>query len=135
MQFIGVDTRNIEGKSCMCYKLQFLQPFFLKRKREKGWMNSNCCYVQRCCFAVPTPGIKVGFRRMQGIVSEPLFWSFTSWYFSSIKVQIFWDGHKIWNISSIIFYLSTALSKKLEDFFKKLWPSQNNWTLAWKDEG
>ena len=93
-------------------------------------MNSNCCYAQRCCFAVPTPGIKVGFRRMQGIVSEPLFWSFTSWYFSSIKVQIFWDGHKIWNISPIIFYLSTALSKKLEDFFKKLWPSQNNWTLA-----
>ena len=48
------------------------------------------------------------------------------------KAQIFWEGHKNLKKSpNFLTSLSTSV-KKLGDFFKILWPSQNIWTLLTK---
>ena len=58
-------------------------------------------------------------------------------YFGSVlqvdKVHIFWEGHKIFAISSTYFWLQCIQSKVRGRFRKILWPSQNIWTLiVWK---
>ena len=47
-----------------------------------------------------------------------------------IKVQILWEGHKIWkNLLLFLKLLSTQHQNKVGDFSRFLWPSQDIWTL------
>ena len=70
------------------------------------------------------------------------FWSFAirSWHLPkfpvSVKVHIFWEGHKILRNLHLAFDCTTyMLSKVRWRFHKILWSSQNIWTLfeVWRD--
>ena len=57
-------------------------------------------------------------------------WKFCRFWVRS-KVRILWEGHKIWK--KIVHFKKKYLAyiqKKVGDFFKFLWPSQNIWTLT-----
>ena len=61
------------------------------------------------------------------------WWSLCSKYFLSCKDHTFWEGHKIFAKSSSKFWVQYIQSKVRWRFRKILWPSQNIWTLPWKN--
>ena len=69
------------------------------------------------------------FPKLSSKTSERWLGYFRCKQATTLKVHIFWEGHKILRNLPLTFYCMYCSQKLVEDFAKFLWPSQNIWTL------
>ena len=117
----SVTQKNVPSAVVYCYCAWYV---FLRDRRYKPTAHTETC--RRLLW--------IGNKMSNFQFSSDLRPDLKQFSIKTIKVQLFWEGHK--NFGVIFFHLfwhllskSVDLSKQLEDNGKILWSSQKSWTL------